>query len=181
MQNLPIVMFSLIGFVAFLLFYVGLKRKWNIEGKFSSLFSTKEIENLKFSILQEFGEIFPYSEITENISCFIYSIGDGEAFGNYYYFGIRLKKWSPIQELESGLYGNNYAVERVTDKYLNYKGKPAKFSLSKLVIRPNIPSSYSFVEVTNNEVIAFYEMPKYFGYGCLLSMAAEISSYSTST
>ena len=181
MQNLPIVMFSIIGFVALLLFYVGLKRRWNIEGKFSSLFSTKEIENFKFSILQEFGEIFPYSEVTENLSCFIYSIGEVGVLGDHYYFGVRLKNWSPIHEFEPGVYGNNYALERVTDKHLEYKGKPKKLSLSKFVVKPNIPNSYSFVEITNNEFIAFYEMPKYFGYGCLLTLAAEISSHSTNT
>ena len=174
MDNLFWVIFGIIGLITLVAIYMWWYRGKRIRNRLLSTFEnpatllSETVSKDKVLLLQQVGSIDCYTQPTDEIAIFTYRYWLTGEHRYLYYIGIEFQNLNLKYNIYAGIYGSGCPVDSYTDPHaLNKKAK----KLSEFKPKLSVPDGYSMIEVNRKNIVVFYLMPIFVGYGKMKDVA----------
>lgn len=174
------VIFPVVLICFYFFFYLWWGRRSSIKKALYHLFEnpatllSETVSKEKIIFLQQVGCIFGYTQPKDDLSVFVYRYCIPGAGGRHkYYLGVELIGLNLEHNLYDCVYGSGFAVGHYSDPYSVNKKACA---LKEFSTEVSVPKGYSIVEVHRKNIVVFYEIPEFFGFGKMKEVSVWVKS-----
>ena len=127
----------------------------------------RSLSNNKILLLEDAGCISCFTQPKDGISIFIFRYCNITTTLFHPYICIEIIDWNITKGLKEGVYGSGQVVDSYSAPYSNQN---ISFKLSDLNIGNIVPSGYSIIEISKQNLVVFYKMPILVGFSPVLEI-----------